>query len=120
MHVQACSHYLLAIMLSQRKINSRVQFRANSENLRRCSLCRSIRSLVVCLARVNVTLVRISLPFCLTSLLEKILNKIPRGRTKGERISDLIRYVYRDTPPDRPVKGGRTQGKVLSGVGSPR
>jgi hypothetical protein len=57
----ACSHFL-AILLHQLLINSRVPFRANSENLRRWLYCGSVRGLVF-LDLMKVTLAHISLPF---------------------------------------------------------
>jgi hypothetical protein len=61
-----CSH-LLAILFDQVIINSRVQFRAHSENLLRWLSCGSVRGLV-CLVAMNVTLAHICLPFCLNRL----------------------------------------------------
>jgi hypothetical protein len=57
----ACSHFL-AIMFHQIIINSQVQFRSNSEKLRRWLICRSVRGLVY-LVHVNATRAHISLTF---------------------------------------------------------
>jgi hypothetical protein len=58
----ACSHFL-AILFRQTIINSRVPFRANSNNWRRWLFWISVRGLVYLVPK-NVTLAHISLPFC--------------------------------------------------------
>jgi hypothetical protein len=58
----ACSHFL-AILFEQMQINSRGQFRANSEHWRRCLNCTSVRGLV-CLVCMRVMLAHMCFPFC--------------------------------------------------------
>jgi hypothetical protein len=57
----ACSH-VLAIIFEQIQMNSRVPFRANSENLPCWLICISVRAFVW-IFLINVTLAHISLPF---------------------------------------------------------